>query len=232
MKSIYISVTLACLLMLSSCEYDNYEEPSLQFHGRIVYQGEPIHVSYNDVYFELWEEGWQVMAPINVAIDQDGSFSSLLFPGTYRMIVPAAQGPFRNITNPETNSDTIMVQLAASMEFDLEVMPYYMIRENSFSLEGNSVSADFALEQILTDENSQEIQQVSLFLSRTTFVDIRTSISSSNLSGADIGDLQQISLSTDIPEMVPAQNYVFARIGVQIQGVEDWLFSEIQRIDF
>ncbi|RYE41876.1 MAG: DUF3823 domain-containing protein, partial [Sphingobacteriales bacterium] len=30
--------------------------------------------------------------------------------------------------------------------------------------------------------------------------------------------------------LTPTQNYVFARIGVKTQDVEDWIFSPVQKI--
>ncbi|WP_186755463.1 DUF3823 domain-containing protein [Echinicola salinicaeni] len=228
----YIAGLFCMTLGLTSCEYDNYDEPKLLFEGNLVYQGEPIGVSYNDVYFELWEEGWQTFGNIGVSVDQDGSFSSLLFSGDYKLIIPASQGPFMSMTNTETNSDTIPLNLRGSLDMDIEVMPYYMLRNVSISGNSNTVNADFSLEQIITDENAKGINEVVLYLSKTTFVDSRTSISSSRIGGADIADLNNIQLSTSVPDMTPTQDYVFARVGVRIDGVEDMLFSDIQRIDF
>ncbi|GAB3659600.1 DUF3823 domain-containing protein [Echinicola sediminis] len=228
----YITGLVCLTLGLTSCEYDNYEEPKLLFEGNLVYQGEPIGVSYNDVYFELWEEGWQTFGNIGVAVDQDGSFSSLLFSGDYKLIIPANQGPFMNIPNAETNSDTIPLNLGSSLDMDIEVLPYFMLRNVDIAGNSSTVNANFALEQIITDANAKSINEVVLYLSKSTFVDGRTSISSSRIGGGDIANMSNIQLSTNVPTMTPSQNYVFARVGVRINGVEDMLFSPIQRIDF
>ncbi len=45
-------------------------------------------------------------------------------------------------------------------------------------------------------------------------------------------DLNNLQLSVPIPAITPAQNYVFARVGVKIAGVEDRLYSPIQKITF
>ena len=216
---------------LASCSYDNYDEPSFQLDGRIVYQGEPIGVSYNDVYIELWESGWQRLGNISVAVDQDGSYSSLLFKGEYKMIIPNNQGPFRKITNDQSGNDTIPVNLTGSRTMDIEVMPYYMIRNTDISGGSNKVSATFDLDQIITDENAKEIQEVSLYVSKTAFVDTRTSIATTNIGGGDLEDLSGITLEVDVPDRVPTQNYGYARIGVRIQGVEDMIFSEIVKVE-
>lgn len=216
---------------LASCSYDNYDEPSFQLDGRIVYQGEPIGVSYNDVYIELWESGWQRLGNIGVAVDQDGSFSSLLFKGDYKMIIPNNQGPFKKITNEQSGNDTIPVNLTGSRTMDIEVMPYYMIRNSSINGGTNKVTATFDLEQIITNSDAKNVQEVSLYVSKTAFVDNRTSIATSNVGGGDLEDLTSISLEVTVPDRVPTQNYGYARIGVKLEGVEDRIFSQIVKVN-
>src|SRR5690625_5615287 len=114
--------------------------------------------------------GWEEQAPVNVSIGQAGSFAALLFSGDYKLIMPAGRGPFRSVTNTETQSDTLLVSLSGNTEMDIEVMPYYMIRNHNFSLSGNQVKASFSLEQILTGDEGAGIEEVSLYLSKTNFV--------------------------------------------------------------
>ncbi|WP_192347561.1 DUF3823 domain-containing protein [Algoriphagus sp. Y33] len=216
---------------LVSCSYDNYDEPNFQLDGRIVYQGEPIGVSYNDVYIELWEQGWQRLGNIGVAIDQDGSYSSLLFKGEYKMIIPNNQGPFMKIINDQTGNDTIPVSLTGSQTLDIEVMPYFMIRNVTINGGSDKVSATFDLERIIKGDESREVEEVSLYVSKTSFVDNRTSIATDNRSGGDLQDLSSITLEVDVPERVPTQNYGYARVGVKIQGVEDMIFSEVIKVN-
>ncbi|WPR73392.1 DUF3823 domain-containing protein [Algoriphagus sp. NG3] len=216
---------------LASCSYDNYDEPNFQLDGRIVYQGEPIGVSYNDVYIELWESGWQRLGNIGVAVDQDGSYSSLLFKGDYKMIIPDNQGPFQKIVNDQSGNDTILVNLTGSRTMDIEVMPYYMIRNTAISGSTDKVTATFDLEQVITGDAERNIQEVFLYVSKTAFVDTRTSIATANRAGGDLEAMVGISLEVDVPERAPAQNYAYARVGLRIEGVEDMIFSEIVRVD-
>lgn len=216
---------------VASCGYDNYDPPKATLQGRVVYNGEPIHVAYNEVTFQLWEPGWQTNLPINVTVDQDGSYSALLFDATYKMIFQGGQGPFMTLRNDQTNSDTIMVTLKGSQTLDIEVMPYYMIRDPQFSLSGRTVNTSGRLEQIVTGTDAKTIERVSLYISKTQFVDSRTSIATKDLSGGDITDLNSVALSVDVPALTPTQNYVFARMGVKISGVEDMIFSPVQKLD-
>ena len=216
---------------LASCQYDNYDEPGSFLQGRIVYNGEPINVSYNDVTFQLWEPGWQKSYPIDVTVDQDGSYSALLFNATYKLIIPSSQGPFRTKVNSATNSDTIVVDLKGSQTLDIEVEPYYMVRNPQFSVSGRDVSATFKAEKIITDTDARDIERVNLYVNKSQFVDFRSNVASVEIAGGDIADPNSISLSATVPNLVPTQNYVYARVGIKIAGVEDMIFSPVQKVD-
>lgn len=218
---------------LASCKYDNYDAPNATLQGKIVYNGEPINVAVNEVNFELWEPGWQLKNPISVTVAQDGSYSASLFNATYKLAFRPNQGPFRMVHNSATDSDTILVDVSGSTVLDIEVEPYYMIRNPQFTLNDNVVNATASLEQIITGEDARNIEQVSLFLNKTQFVDQRGdyNLARTDVAGADIEDLSDISLSTNVPDLVRSQSFIYARIGVKIEGVEDMLYSRVQRLE-
>lgn len=237
MQRLYIYLISICLLLITAgcgiSDLDNYDSPDAVLEGSIVYNDEPIPVSYDNVTFELWQSGFGRELPIEVTVDQDGSFATELFDGDYRLIIPEGQGPFQRIFNEETQSDSINVTLSGSDSLNIEVLPYYMIRNTQFSNSGRTVSANFSLEQIISpDDGGQNVERVSLYVSKTNFVDGRTSESTIDLAGGEIGNMNNISLSTDVPEFTPTQDYAFARVGVKIQNVEDMMFSAIEKIDF
>lgn len=236
-KIINYSILVMVGWMLVCCGYDNYEAPNAKFEGRIVYNGEAIQVEKTNgnpdnaaVYFELWEEEWETKTPIRVIIDQDGSFSSVLFNGNYKLVIPKSQGPFMSKINTETNSDTVLLSLRGSKKLDIEVMPYYMVRNAQFAHADGTLTASFGLEQIIQDENAKNVERVILYINKTTFVDGSAQIRNVELDGASIADMNAISLTVDVPDMIPAQNYVFARVGVKIAGVSDLLFSHVQKV--
>jgi hypothetical protein len=221
-----------------SCKKDNYDAPSVTLQGRITYQGEPINVSSKDVTFELWEPGWGRNGAIGVNVNEDGSYSTLLFNGNYKLIIPPSQGPFRSILNSETKTDTMLLQLNGGKTLDIEVMPYYMVRNPLLALSGtDKVQGSFKLEKIITDANAKDIESVFLYLNQTSFVDGTNYIARTAINGGDITDPDNISLLVTIPASISAngttgnQTYVYARIGVKISGVEDLLFSPVQKID-
>jgi hypothetical protein len=190
------------------------------------------------VFFELWESGWGKSGAITVPIAQDGSFSALLFNGTYKLVIPKAQGPFMSITNAVTNSDTIPLTITGNKNMNIEVLPYYMISNSGFTLGADStVSGSCKLEKIIRDANAKDIESVTLFVNRTSFVDDDSQIASVSVSGGSITDMGNIKLTTKIPTVISGigsgtQKYFFARIGVKISGIEDMLYSPVSQIQF
>lgn len=231
LKLIFLTVVAAGLL--ASCAFDNYDEPESFLKGQIVYNGEPINVSSRDVSFQLWEPGWQKSYSINVEVAQDGSFSSLLFDATYKLVIPSNQGPWRTKINSETGSDTILVDVKGDKTLNIEVEPYYMIRNPQFSANGRNITATFKAEQIIKDSGTKSIERVNFYVNKTQFVDFRSSanVASAEKTGGNIGDTNAISMSLTVPELVLAQSYVYARVGIKIQGVEDMIFSPVQKIN-
>ena len=183
------------------------------------------------MFFELWESGWGKLTPINVAVGQDGTFSSLLFNAGYKLVIPSAQGPFMSKPDAATHNDTIMLDLHGSQALDIEVLPYYMVRTPAFSAAGRKVTATCKLEQIIKDANAKGVERVYLYVNKTQFVDGRLNIAASSIAGGDIADLSNVSLQVDVPDIVPTQNYIFARIGLKISGVEDMIFSPVGKIE-
>lgn len=230
-----LSKILAIVLLsggLASCEFDNYEPPQSQLQGRVVYQGEPINMAVNEVYIELWEPGWQFRNRIDVVVAPEGTFSSLLFDADYKLMFRRGQGPFRMKHNTDTNSDTVLVSVRGNTVKDIEVVPYYMIRNPQITLTNGIVNARAALEKIITDANARNIERVSLYINQTQFVTQHGNYHRAvkNLSGNDITDMNNINLSLEVPNLIRSQSFVYARIGVKIQGVEHMLYSPVQQL--
>ncbi|CAN5835272.1 DUF3823 domain-containing protein [soil metagenome] len=225
-------IVMALAFGFTSCAYDNYDAPESMLQGKVVYNGEPIGVATNEVNIELWEPGWQLRNRIDVAVAQDGSYSAALFPATYKLMFRRNQGPFRMKTNPATNSDTILVNLSGNQVLDIEVMPYYMIRNPQITASGRTIRATANIEKIITDANARNVERVSLYVNKTQFVDHRGNynLARTDVAGSNIPNLSNVSLSVEAPSLTTSQNYVFARIGVKIQGVEHMIFSPVQRI--
>jgi hypothetical protein len=55
-------------------------------------------------------------------------------------------------------------------------------------------------------------------------------IALTNMPASEIPDPDNITLTVEVPDFVPTQNYIFARVGVKIANVEDMIFSPLQKI--
>ncbi len=225
---------LAAAITTVSCKKDNYDAPSSQLTGFVQYQGETLGFEYNQVTFQIFQPGYGGTAPIANAFGQDGSFNTLLFNGDYKLVVPNGQGPFIWPKNAAGNPDTINVAVNGGQTLNLEVTPYWMIRNQNISAAGGSVNATFKLDKIVTGADEKLVEYASLYINKTQFVSQadNSRIADKRISGADIADLSNISLSVGIPSITPTQNYVFARVGVKLVGVEDMLYGPLQKISF
>lgn len=241
MHSSYIkALMLAMGFGLVSCAKDNFEPPKSTFAGRLVYKGEPIltqsantgSTSDFPVFLELWQRAYANRSSIRIPLKQDGTFSSLLFDGDYKLTVPIGQGPFLWNQTVPNRPDSLDVAIRGSKTMDIEVTPYYMIRTPQFTVSGRKVSGSVKLEKVITDAaNGKTVERVSLYINKTQFVDAGNSINKADLAGTAITDLNSVSLTTaDVGAIVPTQNYVFVRIGLKITGVEDMIYTPVQKV--
>jgi hypothetical protein len=197
-----------------SCKKDNYEAPSSSLSGKLVYKGEGFGVEKDQVPFQLYQYGF-------------GEFD-----GEYKLIVPNGQGPFLWKKTAAGNPDTLVINMNGTQVMDLEVTPYYMIRNPQIATAAGKVNATFKAEKIITDANAKNIENVGLYINRTQFVSPGNNIANTVLAGSAITDPNNLSLSVTIPTLTPAQNYVFARIGLKIANVEDRIFSPLVKLQF
>lgn len=236
-------LALLLTLGLTSCALDNFEPPKSTFEGRLVYKGEPLLIQSANVavgnnsdfpvFLELWQKAYNNRSSIRIPIKQDGSFSSLLFDGDYKLIVPNGQGPFLWKRTATNTPDSLAITIQGSQKMDIEVMPYYMVRNPQFTVSGRKVSGSVKLEKVITDAiNGKTVERVSLYVSKTQFVDAGNSINKADLTGSAITNLDNVSLTTaDIPALIPSQSYVFVRIGLKINGVEDMIYTPVQKMN-
>lgn len=228
----YFVIGALIAVLFSSCKKDNYDAPQADFTGRIVYKGEAINVQYGQVFFELWQSGFGNYSALNVNVAQDGNYSAKLFNGDYKLVFSPNQGPFLWKKNAAGRQDTIAVNINGSKTLDIEVMPYYMIRGATLTAAAGKVNGFCKLEKIITNADAKDIENVSLYINKTQFVDGSNNIATQQLNGAAIADLNNLNMSVTIPTLVPTQNYVFARIGVKIAGVDDLIFTPVTKISF
>lgn len=230
MKAKFYILLFSVLLLVTACELDNFNEPDAILSGNIEYNGEAIPVARNQVRFELWQSGYETPAPIDVAVAQDGSFSSRLFSGDYKLVFLPNEGPFKAPT------DTIYFGLSGDHNMNLQVTPYHLISNASFSHSAGTINATCAVDRIITGADAKDVERVTLIINRTLFVDANSGGEGSiaQVDAADISDLNNIAMAVEIPDdpTKPDQDYIFARIGVKVAGVEDMIYTQVEKITF
>jgi hypothetical protein len=231
MKSHLQHILLILIVTTAACKKDNYDPPTSKLSGKLAYKGEAIGVEYNQVKFELYQDGFGKTGPIAEVFAQDGSYSLLLFNGDYKFIIPNGQGPFQWKQTPAGAPDTTFITVSGNQELDIEVTPYYMIRNPQVKVAGGNAAGTCKIEKIITGASARDIENVSLYINKTQFVSGADNVAVKTVNGSDITDPNNVNLSVAIPTLNPSQNYVFARIGVKIVGVEDRIFSPLVKLD-
>lgn len=222
----------ALTLIYSACKLDNVSPPSVTLKGQLMYKGTPVGVEYNQVPFRIYQSGFKGNTPITGTFDQDGSYSVLTFNGNYKFTIPGGQGPFQWKELPSGGRDTLAINLSGDQTVNIEVTPYYMIRNATLAASGGNITAKFSIEKDITDVTAKSIQTVSLFVNKTQFTSSADHAAEADVAGTAITDPTNVNLSVAIPKFTVTQNYIYARVGIRISGVEDMIFSPVQKITY
>lgn len=221
MKKIAYFITLSCLLILSSCGYDNYDEPQSRFSGRVVYEGEPIGVRTNAVRLALFQDGYDFKSEIPAHIAQDGTFSVSLFDGEYK-VVRVGGAPWEAAQN-----DTILVRVKGNTVQDIEVTPYFIIQNPSFQKNGDKITAKFTVKKIV---ESAKLNSVSVYLGQSILTDNNRNEGNISLDLANVTLGQEITAEISIPSKLSAADYVFARVGVLSDKAGEFCYTQSTKV--
>ena len=159
-----IVLTFIVVFGISSCGYDNYDEPGAKLVGNVQYKGTNVQVkgTGGTIQLQLYQTGYELTSPITVYVGQDGTFSAELFDGTYKMVTKDNNGPWVN------TRDTTIVKLSGSAQVNLEVTPYFVLSDASCSISGNTVTVKFSLAKIVS---STSISYGTVAVGHTALID-------------------------------------------------------------
>jgi len=227
----YILLFLVCTA--AACSKDNYKAPASVLKGRLMYKGDSIGVERNQVPLQLYQYGFGKVGAINGNFSQEGLYSFELFDGDYKLIIPNGQGPFiwKKLANGDP--DSISVSLKGGETLDLEVTPYYMLRGAAFTGGGGKVTSNFSVIKVIADPAvAKDVERVTLYVNKSQFVSGADNIAATDLAGSAITDPDHVTLNVTVPATLPAQNYVYARVGLKIKDVEDMIFTPVTKVTF
>lgn len=220
MKTFVYAGLLLAATLFSACKYDNYDPPASTLTGRVTYQNQPVGVRTNGVQLELWQRGYQLFTKIPVYVNQDGTFSASLFDGDYKLVRLRGNGPWVD------NTDTINVQVRGTTQVDVPVQPYFTINSPTFQRSGANLTATGQINRVVS---GRTVEQVTLYVGTTQFVDATNNAGSTSLSGTALADLSKpLSLSLATPAVVRGTAYM--RLGVKTAGVAELLYTPVQQV--
>ncbi|HYQ58572.1 MAG TPA: DUF3823 domain-containing protein [Draconibacterium sp.] len=217
-KILLLSVSII-LFIFTGCQEDNYDAPGSLLTGRVVYNGEAVGVRSNGVQIELWQHGYANFEKIPVYVNQDGTFSAVLFDGDYKL-VRLAGAPW------EASTDSIDVEVRGGTTVDVPVVPFFNVENVSFSKSGGNVTATFTVNKV---SSQGTLNRVVLYLGKNYLTDNGYNIASVALPAADITLGATTTLSVAIPATVNT-DFIYARVGVETSGVGQLLYSTSEKV--
>ncbi len=150
MKTIIKYLFFSCIFsILYSCELwelDNYDYPDASISGRII-DSETNELVQTDIIngttIKLIEHGYDPVSPQYLRVKNDGTYANtLLFSNTYTV-----QPDSRNFLQIDEQE----IKIGKNTKLDFIVTPYLRLKDVSFVKEGNTVIANFSIQQNTPD---------------------------------------------------------------------------------
>jgi hypothetical protein len=232
MKSKIISLgILTFFLFLAGCTFDNFTPPQSTLTGKVVYNGNAVGVRSGATQLELWQYGYKLRSKIAVQIAQDGTYTSLLFDGNYKL-VRLAGAPWSNQT------DSIDVTVKGSTSVDVPVTPYYTITGETFTFTKNDSTMTATC--MVNKVGTPAITSLTLYVGVTTIIDANNNLQSTTLASGSLTDLTTTkTVKVKLANVSPAflyknsyapRGYVYVRLGVLSAGSSERFYTQVQKI--
>ncbi len=217
---------LTAVIFLGGCELDNYDPPASPLTGRLAHNGQPIEIRQGINVLQLFQPGYENVNPIAIQVKQDGSFSSMLFDGHYRLVRIGGNGPWDHIP------DTIPVDVRGATEVTVPVVPYFSITDATFAVDQGVLTASC---RVVNNVPGRQLESVVLLVGKTTLLDHIYRLSpagpQANRPGAQVTLGETVVLSQPLTgQPFASEPNLFARIGVKAVGNPEYLYSPVWRI--
>ncbi len=154
-------------------------------------------------------------------IQQDGTFSAILFNGDYKIVRAKGAGPWAD------NTDTIDVKVNGTAAIDVPVEPYFIIKNETFEKIGSTIKGTFT---ILKNTTSKTLELARLYIGPNLILDQNNNSINAQVLAAAINIGAPVSLSVTIPAAIANDTFIFARIGVKTSGIGELLYTIPQKI--
>jgi len=198
----------------------------------VIYNGEQVGVSHGIYGLQLWEPGYELNDDIQVFLQQDGTFSSKVFDGEYKLVRRPGGGPW------VPNADSVRIQVDGSNvrvnqgngqvsngRLEVPVQPYFWIENENIERNQSTITASFEVSQEVA---SADLETVGLYVGSSRLVDESGSGSDAvtTMSAGEIEDRSSIQLSIDVSDLGNTGT-LYARIGVKAAESERLLYTPV-----
>lgn len=245
-KILYFSIILFTTF-LYSCEYDNYEAPTITFNGNLTYNGNKCVFDGNPGFgmLTLVQKGFGKVDPgTNVRISENGSFNQLIFPGDYWLTLANNPYPFEfkdfKSKGVGLGYDSIPMKITGNVTKDIEVTPFFQISNFTLSISSGNVVASFKVKKTTgTVSVVPRVIRARCFMSTSAIVNSSTTFSKQLIKS--IPDSANVSIPMSISTGTPSyrsmyvnnfRDYAYCRVALELYGIPNYyLFSETLKVE-
>lgn len=216
------------LVLLYSCELDNYEAPSMTIEGKVVDEvtGENLYTQQpNGIKIRLLEEGYANPTPYDFWAMSDGTFrTTKVFPGKYKVLV--LEGPFE-----DSSVETLDVDVSKSNQtLEFKVEPYTRLKNVNITVTGTTVRATYNIEGTTSTKvpkSSLLLVHQSVILHSTTTGVKKSAVN--NLTSLTPAQIAAKAFDDQVTGLAPGTYY--ARVGVLTNNyLNRYTYSEIVKV--
>ena len=226
MKNINSLILILGLFLVTGCELDNFDEPKSEFKGRFVYEGEALQLrgtAYdNDCMMYAYQEGpeYENRGAINLFVNSDGEFNSLMYDGFYKIVLRQDRGPWI------PRQDTIEVNIKGNQILDVEVTPYFLIKDTKIDFQNKVVKVKCKINQVV---ETASIDRAVIYISKTKLVDNVAKIAEKSFTNLNPGE-HEFTFDLSDNGVTDAAKFLYARGGVKARQGNDYIFSEVTQL--
>ena len=226
MKNINSLILILGLFLVTGCELDNFDETKSEFKGRFVYEGEALQLrgtAYdNDCMMYAYQEGpeYEDRGAINLFVNSDGEFNSLMYDGFYKIVLRQDRGPWI------PRQDTIEVNIKGNQILDVEVTPYFLIKDTKIDFQNKVVKVKCKINQVV---ETASIDRAVIYISKTKLVDNVAKIAEKSFTNLTPGE-HEFTFDLSDNGVTDAAKFLYARVGVKARQGNDYIFSEVTQL--
>ena len=241
MKKIAYILTLFVVVIFSSCKYDNYDPPTINFTGQLNYAGKPFQFDgYSEgaglsKIIELYQTGFgKSGVPITAAVNADGKFTQQVFAGKYEITMKNTPYPFTFdnwATKPSGGYDTLRLNITGNYNLNVPVTPYFDITDVTWAIDGTHLNVTF---------NIKKIQEGATVTKAHVFVNTASIVNSGVIASAEtaVSDISKpVTVSFSIPDYRSKyvnnfRDYAFIRVALETDKSPTYfLWSPTYKVD-